>query len=264
MEDSLRFVSCWLNSMSKQQLIAGRNPVLELLHSDKEVEKVLLSKNASGDVVKEILQLCRDKGVYYQFVPEVKITALSKANHQGVVAFTALIAYQEVQKIIDFIFSKGEEPLLLVLENITDVRNLGALARTALGLGVHAIIVPKKESAAVNDIAVKISAGALLKIPLCRVDNLIATLKDIKNNGIRLVGLDGAAHKFIHEVNTQIPLALIAGSEDEGISNQVIRLIDDLVKLPMNNELESYNVSVATAMALYEVKRHQFINDSSH
>ncbi len=243
----------------KQQLIAGRNPVLELLQSDKEVEKVLLSKNATGDVVKQIIQLCRDKEVYYQFVPEVKINSLSRANHQGVLAFTALIEYQEVQKIIDFVFAKGEDPLLLILENVTDVRNLGALARTALGLGVHAIIFPKKESAAVNDVAVKISAGALLKIPVCRVDNIISTIKDIKNNGIKLIGLDGTADKFIHEVNTRMPLAIVAGSEDEGISNPVIRLIDELVKLPMNTELESYNVSVATAMALYEVNRQKSV-----
>lgn len=243
----------------KQQLIAGRNPVLELLHSETEVEKVLISKNASGEVIKEIIQLCRNKEVYYQFVPEVKINSLSKANHQGVVAFTALIEYQDIQKIIDFVFEKGEYPLLLVLENITDVRNLGALARTALGLGVHAIVFPKKESATVNDVAVKISAGALLKIPLCRVENIVATLKDIKNNGIKLVGLDGTATTFMHEINTQMPLALIAGSEDEGISNHVIRLIDELVKLPMQQALESYNVSVATAMALYEVKRQKLI-----
>ncbi|HRH57561.1 MAG TPA: 23S rRNA (guanosine(2251)-2'-O)-methyltransferase RlmB [Chitinophagales bacterium] len=241
----------------KQQLIAGRNPVLELLQSDNEVEKVLLSKNASGDVVKQIIQLCREKEVYYQFVPEIKINTLSKANHQGVLAFTALIEYQEVQKIIDFVFAKGEEPLLLILENVTDVRNLGALARTALGLGVHAIIFPKKESAAINDVAVKISAGALLKIPVCRVDNIIATIKDIKNNGIKVIGLDGTAEKFIHETNTKMPLAIVAGSEDEGISNPVIRLLDELVKLPMNADLESYNVSVATAMALYEVKRQK-------
>lgn len=241
----------------KQQLIAGRNPVLELLQSDNEVEKVLLSKNASGDVVKQIIQLCREKEVYYQFVPEIKINTLSKANHQGVLAFTALIEYQEVQKIIDFVFAKGEEPLLLILENVTDVRNLGALARTALGLGVHAIIFPKKESAAINDVAVKISAGALLKIPVCRVDNIIATIKDIKNNGIKVIGLDGTAAKFIHETNTKMPLAIVAGSEDEGISNPVIRLLDELVKLPMNADLESYNVSVATAMALYEVKRQK-------
>ncbi|MEN9446865.1 MAG: hypothetical protein RJA25_154 [Bacteroidota bacterium] len=248
--------------MSKQQLIAGRNPVLELLRSDSEVEKVLISKNASGEVIKEIIQLCRDKEVYYQFVPEIKINSLSKANHQGILAFTALIEYQNIQKIIDFVFEKGENPLLLILENITDVRNLGALARTALGMGVHAIVFPKKESAAVNDVAVKISAGALLKIPLCRVDNIIATLKDIKNNGIKLVGLDGTATSFIHEINTQMPLALIAGSEDEGISNPVVRLIDELVKLPMSNELESYNVSVATAMALYEINRQQLTIDN--
>lgn len=241
----------------KQQLIAGRNPVLELLQSKQEVEKVLLSKSASGEVIKQIIQLCKDNEVYFQFVPEVKINSLSKANHQGVLAFTALIKYQEVQNIIDMVFSNGEDPLLLILENVTDIRNLGALARTALGLGVHAIIFPKKESAAVNDVAVKISAGALLKIPLCRVDNLIATIKDIKNNGIHLIGLDGTASSFIFEVNTKMPLAIVAGSEDEGISNPVIRLLDNLVKLPMNDALESYNVSVATAMALYEVKRQK-------
>jgi len=239
----------------KQQLVAGRNPVLELLQSDKEVEKVLLSKNASGDVVKQIIQTCRDKEVYYQFVPEVKINTLSRANHQGVLAFTALIEYQDIQKIIDFTFAKGEEPLLLILENVTDVRNLGALARTALGLGVHAVVFPKKESAAVNDVAVKISAGALLKIPVCRVDNIVATIKDIKNNGIKVIGLDGTAQHFIHQSNLSGPLAIVAGGEDEGISNTVIRVLDELVKLPMNTDLESYNVSVATAMALYEIKR---------
>ncbi len=241
----------------KQQLIAGRNPVLELLQSDKEVEKVLLSKNATGDVVKQIIQVCRNKEVYYQFVPEVKINSLSRANHQGVLAFTSLIQYQNIQEIIDFVFAKGEDPLLLILENVTDVRNLGALARTALGLGVHAVVFPKKESAAVNDVAVKISAGALLKLPLCRVDNIQATIKDIKNNGIRIIGLDGTADKYIHESVLSGPLAIIAGSEDEGISNPVVRLIDELVKLPMNSELESYNVSVATAMALYEVNRQK-------
>ncbi|HQV78740.1 MAG TPA: 23S rRNA (guanosine(2251)-2'-O)-methyltransferase RlmB [Chitinophagales bacterium] len=243
--------------MAKQQLIAGRNPVLELLQSTQEVEKVLISKNANGDVIKQIIQLCKEKEVYFQYVPEIKINSLSKANHQGVLAFTSLIQYQEVQKIIDFVFEKGEDPLLLILENITDVRNLGALARTALGLGVHAIIFPKKESAAINDVAVKISAGALLKIPVCRVDNLIATLKDIKNNGIKLIGLDGTAEKFIQESNTKMPLAIVSGSEDEGISNTVVRLLDELVKLPMHSDLESYNVSVATAMALYEVHRQK-------
>lgn len=241
--------------MSKQQIIAGRNPVLELLQSGKDVEKVLLSKSASGDVVKQILQVCRDREVPYQFVPEVKLQSLSRANHQGVLAFTGLIQYFNVQEIIDFVFAKGEDPLLLILENVTDIRNLGALARTALGLGVHAIIFPKKESAAVNDVAVKISAGALLKIPLCRVDNLAATIKDIKNNGIKVIGLDGTADSFIYEASLKPPLALIAGSEDEGISNTVVRLTDQLVKLPMSSELESYNVSVATAIALYEISR---------
>ncbi|HUM50240.1 MAG TPA: 23S rRNA (guanosine(2251)-2'-O)-methyltransferase RlmB [Chitinophagales bacterium] len=241
----------------KQQIVAGRNPVIELLKSANEVEKVLISKSASGEVIKEILDLCKNREIYYQYVPEVKINSLTRANHQGVVAITALIQYYQVQDIIDYVFEKGEEPLLLILENVTDVRNLGALARTALGLGVHAIVFPKKESAAINDVAMKISAGALLKIPVCRVENLAATIKDIKNNGIKVIGLDGTASQFIHEANLSGPLAIIAGSEDEGITNPTIRLVDELVKLPMNTELESYNVSVATAMALYEVNRQK-------
>jgi 23S rRNA (guanosine2251-2'-O)-methyltransferase len=228
-----------------------------LLKSANEVEKVLISKSASGEVIKEILDLCKNREIYYQYVPEVKINSLTRANHQGVVAITALIQYYQVQDIIDYVFEKGEEPLLLILENVTDVRNLGALARTALGLGVHAIIFPKKESAAINDVAIKISAGALLKIPVCRVENLAATIKDIKNNGIKIIGLDGTASQFIHESNLSGPLAIIAGSEDDGITNPTIRLVDELVKLPMNTELESYNVSVATAMALYEVNRQK-------
>jgi 23S rRNA (guanosine2251-2'-O)-methyltransferase len=241
----------------KQQIIAGRNPVLELLQSGQEVEKILLSKTASGDVIKQILQLCRDNEVHYQFVPEIKLNTLSKANHQGVLAITALIQYQNVQEIIDFVFAKGEDPLLLILANLTDIRNLGAVARTALGMDVHAIIFPKKESAAINDVAVKISAGALLKIPVCRVDNLVATIKDIKNNGIKVIGLDGTAEKYMHEISARMPLALVAGSEDEGIELPVIRVLDELVKLPMNPELESYNVSVAAAMALYEINRQK-------
>ena len=241
----------------KQQIVAGRNPVIELLKSSNEVEKVLISKSASGEVIKEILDLCRNREIYYQYVPEVKINSLTRANHQGVVAITALIQYYQVQDIIDYVFEKGDEPLFLILENVTDVRNLGALARTALGLGVHAIIFPKKESAAINDVAMKISAGALLKIPVCRVENLASTIKDIKNNGIKVIGLDGTASLFINEANLSGPLAIIAGSEDEGITNPTIRLVDELVKLPMNAELESYNVSVATAMALYEVNRQK-------
>ena len=241
----------------KQQIVAGRNPVIELLKSSNEVEKVLISKSASGEVIKEILDLCRNREIYYQYVPEVKINSLTRANHQGVVAITALIQYYQVQDIIDYVFEKGDEPLFLILENVTDVRNLGALARTALGLGVHAIIFPKKESAAINDVAMKISAGALLKIPVCRVENLASTIKDIKNNGIKVIGLDGTASQFMHEANLSGPLAIIAGSEDEGITNPTIRLVDELVKLPMNAELESYNVSVATAMALYEVNRQK-------
>jgi 23S rRNA (guanosine2251-2'-O)-methyltransferase len=237
----------------KQQNIIGRNPVVEALQAGKDFEKILISKTANGDVIKQIIQLARDRDIFCQFVPDIKIESFSRGNHQGVIGIISLIQYFELQDIVNLAYDKGEDPLILVLDSLTDVRNFGAIARTALGLNVHGIVIPKKGSVSIQEDAIKVSAGALLKIPVCRTDNLANAVKDLKNNGLKVIGLDGQAKELIHQTDLKEPLVIILGSEGEGISAPVKKLLDRTVRLPMNTELESYNVSVANAMALYEV-----------
>ena len=243
----------------KQQNIIGRNPVVEALEANKDFEKILISKTANGDVIKKIIQLAREKDIFCQFVPDIKIDSISKGNHQGVIGIISLIQYFELQDIVNLAYDKGEDPLILALDSLTDVRNFGAIARTALGMHVHGIVIPKKGSVSIQEDAIKVSAGALLKIPVCRTENLANAIKDLKNNGLKVIGLDGNAKEFIHQADLKVPVVLVLGSEGEGISMPVKKLLDRTVKLPMNTELESYNVSVANAIALYEIWKQRSI-----
>jgi 23S rRNA (guanosine2251-2'-O)-methyltransferase len=241
----------------KQQNIIGRNPVVEALQAGKAFEKILIGKTATGDVIKQIIGLAREKDIFCQFVPDVKLDSISRANHQGVIGIMSLVPYYDLQDIVNAAYDQGEDPLVVVLDSITDVRNFGAIARSALGLGAHGIIIPRKGSVSIQEDAIKVSAGALLKIPVCRADNLAAALKDLKNNGLKVIGLDGQAKEYVQQNDLKMPLAIVLGSEGEGITAPVKKLLDRLVKLPMNPDLESYNVSVAAAIALYEVKRQR-------
>jgi 23S rRNA (guanosine2251-2'-O)-methyltransferase len=245
--------------LMKSQYIIGRNAVLEALITDVEFEKIHISKTANGDIIKEIIEKARDRGIYVQFVPEIKLDYLSKQPHQGVVGAINLVSYFDFQDIINQCFDEGRTPLVVVLDGITDVRNFGAIARTALGLNVDLIIIPKKESVSISADAIKTSAGALMKIPVCKTDNLIATIKDLKLNGLKIVGLTGNSKQHIYDVDLKVPLALVLGAEDKGISSAVIKLLDENVQLPMNEALESYNVSVANALALYQIYLNRII-----
>ena len=241
----------------KQQNIIGRNPVAEALQAGNPFEKIFIGKTASGDIIKQIIALARERDIFCQFVPDVKLDSISRANHQGVIGIMSLVPYYELQDIVNIAYDRGEDPLVLVLDSITDVRNFGAIARSALGLDVHGIVIPRKGSVSIQEDAIKVSAGALLKLPVCRTDNLAAAVKDLKNNGLKVIGLDGNAKETVQQNDLKMPLAIVLGSEGEGISAPVKKLLDRLVRLPMNPELESYNVSVAAAMALYEVKRQR-------
>ncbi|MCB9034062.1 MAG: 23S rRNA (guanosine(2251)-2'-O)-methyltransferase RlmB [Chitinophagales bacterium] len=240
----------------KQQLIIGRNAVKEALEQNElAFEKIFISKSSNGDIIKRITQLAKEQGVVVQFVPEIKINKLSKGNHQGIVAYIEIVPYYNIQDIIDSVLEKGNLPLLLILDGITDVRNFGAIARTAYGLKVDAIVIPKRNSVSISEDAIKVSSGALLHIPVCKTENMLATVKDIKHNGIQLVGLSSHTNTLLKEATIEKPLALVVGAEGEGISKDIEKQLDVLCKLPIYNEVESYNVSVATAMALYEINR---------
>lgn len=236
----------------KNTYITGRHPVIEALESGNAIDKVMMAKGARGEGIDKITRLCKENGVFLQWVPEIKLDKEVKGQHQGVAALLAMVTYYEVQDIIDQVMEAGELPLIMVLDEISDVRNLGAIARTAYGLGVHALVIPERNSAPVQADAVKTSAGALLHLPVCRVNSLVATLRDLKLNGFNICGIHAHTNEYIESIDTSTPLAIVMGAEDTGISAAVKKEITHFYKIPID-KLESYNVSVAAAITLYQV-----------
>ncbi|MCO5247605.1 MAG: 23S rRNA (guanosine(2251)-2'-O)-methyltransferase RlmB [Chitinophagales bacterium] len=237
--------------------VFGRHPVIEALESEKEVDKVMISKFAKGEVIEKIKSLCHQKDVFYQIVPEEKIKREVKdANHQGVMALLSVVEAWELQELIDNVLVTEERPKLLLLDGVTDVGNMGALARTAHGMGFHGIIVPKRKSASIQGGAIKASAGALMHLPICKVNNLAVAAKDLKLNGFTLLGIHSYTEKNISEIETNQPIVIVLGAEDTGISPQVQKEIDTFYKIPIQN-IDSYNVSVAGALVMYQIKLNE-------
>lgn len=232
--------------------IIGRHPVLEALESGRKIDKILLEQGVRGEVIDQIKQICRDQQIPVQQVPPQKIDREVRGNHQGVAALTSAIEYYELQDVIDKAFEEGEWPLLVVLDEVTDVRNIGAIARTAFGLGANGIVIPQKGSAPIQADAIKASAGALLKIPVCKVSNLSVAIKDIKLNGFAVAGIHAHTQAMIESIEAKQPLAIVMGAEDTGISPPVQKEVQAFYKIPIQG-IESYNVSVAAAMTLYQV-----------
>lgn len=233
-------------------LIAGRQLIVEAIKDEKEFEKILVQQDSSPQLT-ELVSLARQHNIHVQFVPKIKLDKITRANHQGVVGFVSEIVNKDLQEVIDNVLLENRNPFLIVLDGVTDVRNLGAIARTAYGMGIDALVLPQRNSAPVNDIAIKTSAGALQHLAVCRVPNTVVAIKDIKINGILTIGLDENAKHSIADAPKNTALALVVGDEGIGISDAVKKLLDDVYSIPINN-LDSYNVSVATAIALYEVK----------
>jgi 23S rRNA (guanosine2251-2'-O)-methyltransferase len=244
-------------SPQKSSLVIGRQPLIEALRSGKPVDKILLQKNASGDTINEIRQLAKESNVPLQYVPLEKLNSISRGNHQGVIAYRAAIQYHDLQQVISFVTEKGETPLLLLLDGITDVRNIGAIARTALCMGVHAIIIPDKGVAPLQEDALKASAGALEKISVCRVNSLMKAVDELHLNGIKVYASEMTATKTITEADFKEPCAIVMGSEDKGIYPALMKICDEKIKIPMLADFESLNVSVALGVILYEVMRQR-------
>lgn len=248
---------------SESGIICGTRPILEAIVAGKEVDKVLIQKNATGDRMSELKKMLGQKRIPFQFVPVERLDTicqknrLRNINHQGVLAFVSAISYHDISQVIPFVFEKSETPLVLVLDEITDVRNFGAIARTAECSGVHAIVIPKKGSAQINTDAVKTSAGALNHIPVCRVDSLKATLQFLKDSGLQIIACTEKAADLVQKVDYNVPTAIVMGSEESGISSEIIKFADHLVKIPLLGKIASLNVSVATGIILYEVIRQR-------
>jgi 23S rRNA (guanosine2251-2'-O)-methyltransferase len=239
--------------MADKDLVCGIWPVIEALREGRNVEKILMRREAGGDGIKQIRQLARERDVPWQPVPVEKLDRLTRAEHQGVVAFLSQVEEQDLNEVITRVYEQGGTPLLVAIDGVTDVRNIGAIARSAECFGVDALVVPKMGTARLGPDAVKSSAGALLRKPVCRVNRLTDAVRAAKDQGLRVVALTEKAAAALHQADLSGPLMVVMGSEDEGISDPVLRMADELVKIPMVGTIASLNVSVATGIALHAV-----------
>lgn len=240
-----------------ENLIYGVHPVLEALYAGKEIEKILLQRESGSPQVKEILQMAAKAEVPVQKVPAEKLNRLIRGNHQGVAAFVSLIAYQPLEPLLMDAFEKGEVPVILILDRITDVRNIGAIARTAECAGVAALVVPAQGGGQLNADAIKTSAGALNTLPVHRSSNLKITINYLKQSGFRIVAVTEHGKQPYFNADFLVPTALILGSEEDGISPEYLKLTDETIKIPMKGKTASLNVSVATGIILFELLRQQ-------
>ena len=241
----------------KQDIIFGLRPLIEAINAGKELDKVLIKKGLSGDLSGELMAMIRSAGIPFQLVPVEKLNRITRKNHQGVVAFVSIISYSPVEEIVQQVFEKGDSPLLLILDGVTDVRNFGAIARSAEVAGAHAIVIPEKGGAQINADAVKTSAGALMSLPVCRVKSLSRLIGELRNSGLKIVGASEKAEILHHQSNMAGPLGIVMGSEDTGISNEVLRHCDELIKIPQHGKIDSLNVSSAAAVLLFEAERQR-------
>ena len=247
-------------ALNKSSIIIGRQPLIESLQSGKAIDKILFQKNITGDAVGIVRDLAKEKNIPIQYVPVEKLNSVTRANHQGMIAFAALVKYIDLQQVIDHVVGSGEVPLFIILDSITDVRNIGGIARTAVCCGAQAIIIPDKGVGALNEEAMKSSAGALEKINICRVNSLMKAVDDLHMNGIKVFASEMTAQKNLHELDFKEPTAIIMGSEERGVFSGLIKISDENFKIPMKGDFESLNVSVATGVILYEAMRQRMNN----
>jgi 23S rRNA (guanosine2251-2'-O)-methyltransferase len=244
---------------SKKNIVAGRNPVIEALRGDQLIDKILLFKNASGDAINELRTLAKQKNVPVQYVPNEKLNNVTNVLHQGVVAFKASVQYQDLQQVIDWVNGHAETALFIMLDGITDVRNIGAIARSAVCCGAQAIIIPEKGVGAMNEEAMKSSAGALEKIQICRVDSLPKALDTLHLNGIKIFTSEMQAKKKLFQLEFKEPCCIVMGNEEKGVQAFITKAADEHFTIPMKGGFDSLNVSVATGIILYEaMKQREF------
>lgn len=244
----------------KQECIFGIRAVLEAIQDEKEIDKVMFRQGIKGDqLFQQLFSLVRERQIPFQYVPEEVFKPFAGRNHQGVLAEVSPIPYQDIDEVIDKVVAEGKNPLVLVLDRITDVRNLGGIARTAECAGVHAILIPNKNSAKISSDAIKTSAGALYHIPVCREKNLKKTIKELKRRGLTVFAATEKAEKFYTEVDMQGGSLFIMGSEDTGIDEELLALADERIKIPQFGQIESLNVSAAAAVLMYEAVRQRSV-----
>lgn len=243
--------------MKANKLIFGLHPLIEALEAGKNIDKILLKRGLKSEETQRITLLARELMIPIQIVPVEKIDRITQRNHQGVVAFLAEIEYTALEGLIPMIYEEGRSPFFILLDGITDVRNFGAMARTAECAGADAIIIPERGSVSVTGDAIKTSAGALHRLPVCRVSTIPSTIRLLQEYGIKVVTASEKADKLYTQTSLTPPIAIVMGSEEVGPSNDSLRLSDEIVRIPQVGTIGSLNVSVAAGILIYETLRQE-------
>lgn len=249
--------------IDKSQVVFGIRAVIEAIESGKQVDKVLMKKDLGGELARELLSVTREYNVPVQRVPVERINKVTRKNHQGVIAFMAAVDYYHVDDIVPALYDEGINPLVVVLDGVTDVRNFGAIARTCECAGVNCIVIPERNSVSVNADAVKTSAGALNYLPVCRERNLVKAVQYLRDSGFKVMGASEKTDLNYTKADFTGPVVIVLGAEDTGISTDVLKLCDTLVAIPEFGQINSLNVSVAGGIMIYEVVR-QRLNDGQN
>ncbi len=243
--------------MNTEDFVFGTRAVMEAIKKGKTIDKILIKKGLSNELFFELQELIKGNNISVQSVPVEKINRITRKNHQGVLAFISPVVFDNIENILPGIYESGQIPLLLILDQITDVRNFGAIVRSAECAGVQAIIIPEKGMARIGADAVKTSAGALHHLPICKVNNLFKTIQFLIDSGIHIVAATEKGNKIYTEAEFNCPLGIVMGSEDDGISQQILNVAHEQLKIPIFGKIESLNVSVSAALMIYEAVRQR-------
>ena len=243
--------------MAKSNMIFGIHPLLEALEAGREIDKVMMRRGLRTEESARILALSRERSIPVQFGPEERLGRLTQRQHQGVIAFISEIEYTPLEELVARVYEEGRAPFIVLLDGLTDVRNFGAIARTAECAGVDALVIPERGSVSVTADAVKTSAGALHRIPVCRVSSIAAAVGLLQSSGVRVVAASEKAEERYTETALQLPLGLVMGAEDHGVSTDVLRMADSITRIPQVGAIGSLNVSVAAGILIYEAVRQE-------
>lgn len=243
--------------MEKSDYIFGLRAIIEAIEAGKDIDKILVKTDINGDLARELLGKAKSYGILVRRVPLEKLNRITMKNHQGAIAILAAVPYQNLDNMIPMLYEEGRNPLMVVLDGVTDIRNFGAISRTACCAGVDAIVIPSHNSVSITADAVKTSAGALFHIPVCREKSTIDAVRKLKDNGYKIVAATEKGASNYTTVDFTVPVAIVMGAEETGISDEVLRIADNLAAIPIIGEIGSLNVSVAAGIMIYEAVRQR-------
>lgn len=243
--------------MERSDYIFGLRAIIEAIEAGKDIDKILVKTDINGDLARELLVKAKSYGILVRRVPQEKLNRITMKNHQGAIAILAAVPYYKLDNVIPILYEEGKTPLMVVLDGVTDIRNFGAIARTACCAGVNAIVIPSHNSVSITADAIKTSAGALFHIPVCRERSTLDAVKQLKDNGYKIVAATEKGARNYTTVDLTVPTAIVMGAEETGISDDVLRIADDLAAIPIIGEIGSLNVSVAAGVMIYEAVRQR-------